>query len=54
MSLDVQAAVPAPTGGGAAARKSSGRLRLSRRDKWVLALLLGIPLFIHILGARGL
>jgi multiple sugar transport system permease protein len=43
-------AAPTPSGAGAApASRPKGRsLLLTRRDKWILALLLGIPLFIHV------
>jgi multiple sugar transport system permease protein len=38
----------ASAAGVAVASKPKGGLRLSRRDKWVLALLLGVPAFVHI------
>jgi multiple sugar transport system permease protein len=44
-------AAPAASAAGAAGaskQKPKGGLRLTRRDKWVLALLLGIPLVIHV------
>lgn len=49
MTSDHGVAAPPPTGvGAAAASRPKGRSRVSRRDKWILALLLGIPAFIHI------
>ena len=50
MTSDVaESATPTASAVGVAvASKPKGRVRLSRGDKWVLALLLGIPAFIHI------
>jgi len=49
VTSDHGVAAPPPIGVGAATvSRPKGRSRVSRRDKWILALLLGIPAFVHI------